>query len=130
VLGAVSPLSGASSDFGIQRGSVSLESSTSGDNMEMCKSVIREVKQSAEKEEFLTNVDALTDEIMQLLVAEMRYDFDFMVSRRDNRSGPEEEDQNQQVQGIKTDLFAIEKYVDEVVEEIKGKLVSITFYTL
>lgn len=98
--------------------------------MEMCKSVIREVKQSAEKEEFLTNVDALTDEIMQLLVAEMRYDFDFMVSRRDNRSGPEEEDQNQQVQGIKTDLFAIEKYVDEVVEEIKGKLVSITFYTL
>jgi hypothetical protein len=26
------------------------------------------------------------------------------------------------VQGIKTDLFAIEKYVDEVVEEIKGKL--------
>jgi hypothetical protein len=31
------------------------------------------------------------------------------------------------VQGIKTDLFAIEKYVDEVVEEIKGKLVSIRF---
>lgn len=31
------------------------------------------------------------------------------------------------MQGIKTDLFAIEKYVDEVVEEIKGKLVSIRF---
>jgi hypothetical protein len=28
----------------------------------------------------------------------------------------------QQLAGIKTDLFAIEKYVDEVVEEIKCKL--------
>jgi hypothetical protein len=27
----------------------------------------------------------------------------------------------QQLAGIKTDLFAIEKYVDEVVEEIKCK---------
>jgi hypothetical protein len=31
---------------------------------------------------------------MKLLLAEMRYDFDYMVSRRDSRSGQEEEEQN------------------------------------
>jgi hypothetical protein len=62
--------------------------------MEMCKHVIREVTQSKEQEELEANADSLTDEIMQLLLAEMRYDFDYMVSRRDNRSGQEEEEQN------------------------------------
>jgi len=33
----------------------------------------------------------------------------------------------QTVQGIKTDLFAIEKYVDEVVQEIKCKCNELTF---
>ena len=36
----------------------------------------------------------------------------------------------QQLGGIKTDLFAIEKYVDEVVEEIKCKfLFSAKFFS-
>lgn len=33
----------------------------------------------------------------------------------------------QQLQGIKTDLFAIEKYVDEIVEEIKGNQITYNF---
>ncbi len=121
VVGAVSPLSGASSDFGIQRGSVSLESSTSGEQRQQLQQVIAQVNEPAEDTQIAAKTEELTDEILQLLVAEMRLDFDYMVSRRDSRAQQEEEQQQQQVQGIKTDLFAIERYVDEVLEEIKGK---------
>lgn len=36
----------------------------------------------------------------------------------------------QQLTGIKTDLFAIEKYVDEIVEEIKCKYIFLKSFTI
>lgn len=45
LIGAVSPLSGASSDFGIQRGAVSLESSTSGEQRERLSQAITEANE-------------------------------------------------------------------------------------
>ena len=64
-------MSVASSGNGIHHGSVSLESSISG---------------HVEDEAIAAKTEELTDEIMQLLVAEMRLDFDYMVSRRDSRA--------------------------------------------
>lgn len=60
--------------------------------------------------------EALTQEIFTLLVAEMQLDFELLVNRdAANLQEP------MQLQGIKTDLFAIEKYVDEIITEIKTK---------
>ena len=44
LIGTVSPLSDASSNLGIQRGCMSLESSTSGENREKLAQVITELK--------------------------------------------------------------------------------------
>ena len=44
MIGAVSPMSDASSNLAIQRGSMSLESSTSGENKEKLALVIKEIK--------------------------------------------------------------------------------------
>lgn len=68
--------------------------------------------------------EALSDEIMKLLVAELRYDFELLVNRDQAQQQQQQQEQlqaQQQLQGIKTDLFAIERYVDEIVEEIKCK---------
>lgn len=51
----------------------------------------------------------------------MKFEMDMLI----NRDAPRPHDVNMifkgQVGGIKTDLFAIEKYVDEVLDEIKSK---------
>lgn len=67
--------------------------------------------------------EKLTEEIMTLLLVEMKMDFELLVNREATQMMQMQRQQQEvaQLQGIKTDLFAIEKYVDEIVEEIKGK---------
>lgn len=63
LIGTISPLSGASSDFGIQRGGMSLESSTSGENREKLSMIISEIAQDANNalsEEHKTSQQVLT----------------------------------------------------------------------
>ena len=128
----ISPLSGASSE--IKHGGMSLspESSTSGENREKLQAVIAEIaKFEKEVEESPLNknqrafADELTMEILKHLVAEMKHDWEVLVNREAAQMLKQQQEQlaqMQQIRGIKTDLFAIERYVDEVVEELKCKL--------
>lgn len=74
--------------------------------------------------------EALTDEIFGGLMNELisKYNFELLVNRDSERAlqlqyqqQQEQMQIQQQLKGIKTDLFAIERYVDEIVEQIKGK---------
>lgn len=58
--------------------------------------------------------EKLTDEVFGLLVAELKYEMDDLVNREASKGLPKQQG------GIKTDLFAIEKYVDEILEEIQS----------
>ena len=129
----ISPLSQASSDFGIKHGGMSLESSTSGENKERLAAVLKEIQQemcdqirleSQFTREQIDFGEELTADIMQHLVAELRHDFLILVNREASQLLRQQQEQMQaaqQIQGIKTDLFAIERYVDEIVEEVKSK---------
>ncbi len=65
---------------------MSLESSTSGENREKLVQVIKELKSdelihdNLNKEQ-IEYGEHLTNEILQLLVAEMKLDFEFLVNR-------------------------------------------------
>lgn len=79
-------MSDASSNLGIQRGCMSLESSTSGENKDNLAQVLAEIKyddvqQTTLNREQIDYAEHLTNEVMQLLVAEMRLDFEFLVNR-------------------------------------------------
>lgn len=63
------------------------------------------------------HADVITDEILQLLVQELHMDFDGIVKR----PGLEAPQQQQVIEGIETNLFAIERYVVEVYEEIESR---------
>jgi hypothetical protein len=112
--------------------SLSPESSTSGENREKLQAVIAEIaKFEKEVEESPLNknqrafADELTMEILKHLVAEMKHDWEVLVNREAAQMLKQQQEQlaqMQQIRGIKTDLFAIERYVDEVVEELKCKL--------
>lgn len=65
----------------------------------------------------------MTNEFLGLLLAELQNDFEVLVNRDAAQMiKAQQQDQMamQRIQGIKTDLFAIERYVDEVMEEIKS----------
>ena len=79
-------MSDASSNLGIQRGCMSLESSTSGENKDNLAQVLAEIKyddvqQTTLNREQIDYAEHLTNEVMQLLVAEMKLDFEFLVNR-------------------------------------------------
>lgn len=74
--------------------------------------------------------EAMTDEIFGGLMAELinKFNFEMLVNRDQERAmqlqiqqQQEQMQIQQQLKGIKTDLFAIERYVDEIVEQIKCK---------
>lgn len=71
--------------------------------------------------DLITKGEQLTDELLKALIVELSQEFPQLVSRSEILQMNEMQAASQTVQGIKTDLFAIEKYVDEVVEEIKCK---------
>lgn len=63
-------------------------------------------EQKAVAEEF-------TDEVFNMLMHQLSYEFGIMINRNDPAKGL-----FKQNAGIKTDLFAIEKYIDEIQTEI------------
>ena len=60
----------------------------------------------------------MTDYLMREIVAEANLDMDIMIPRQ-NLPRQKNNIKFFEKKGIKTDLFAIEKYVDEVLEEVK-----------
>lgn len=62
--------------------------------------------------------DQITDYLLQQIQAEFIHDMDTLVPRQ-NAQRQKSNIKFFEKKGIKTDLFAIEKYVDEVLEEVK-----------
>jgi hypothetical protein len=60
----------------------------------------------------------LTDYLFNEFIAEANNDMDIMIPRQ-NLPRQKNSIKFFEKKGIKTDLFAIEKYVDEVLEEVK-----------
>jgi len=68
----------------------------------------------------LKNVDGFTDEIFGLLLKEMQMELGLLVNRNIQRN-ESRDPYREQGQGIKTDLFAIERYVDEVHRQVEER---------
>eukprot|EP00347_Sterkiella_histriomuscorum_P007962 403346899 len=135
----VSPVS--ASEIRITTGAQSLESTIS--DQEQIKNAIQEANRSnilandssennAENEqtsEIDKQADTITDDIFRQLMAEMKVDLDLLLLTDPRRLIKEETNSNTflsesgrflifERRGIKTDLFAIERYVEEVLDEI------------
>lgn len=88
-----------------------------------------------EEEQKNAVVDEITDDIFKMVMSEMKLDLDLMFIK-DQKGHKEEGHSNYflsesgrflifERKGIKTDLFAIERYVEEVLEEIMSKILSL-----
>jgi len=70
---------------------------------------VEEEKQSPEEQMMNKQADSMTDEILGLLMKEMSMELGLMVNRNIQRNDQRGEQFREQGQGIKTDLFAIER---------------------
>lgn len=139
----MSPASGEGHDIRITTGAQSLESTIS-DGEQIKNAIIEANKGHAppadeeNKDSSLDRqVDSITEDIFRQLVSELKIDLDLLLLTDPRRmlreevvaaSGAQSQFLSEsgrflifERRGIKTDLFAIERYVEEVVEEILSK---------
>ena len=125
----VSPISNVEgTDLRIQTGSQSLESTLS-DEKKFKLGLIDNKAKEQEKQQKQGMVDEISQDLFNMMMTELKIELDLLLMRR--RNNPIEEgtfsffihtDTSKflifERKGIQTDLFAIEHYVEEILQEI------------